>query len=76
LFNETFPFFNEHCGTTIFHVDQVYHEFSGDLQQINLMLETGTYNSYLKMRTELAFETGELNYVDTQNKSQSRLDKC
>ena len=21
------PFYNEHCGKTIFHVDQVYHEF-------------------------------------------------
>ena len=67
------PFFNEHCGTSIFHVDQVYHEFLGDLQQINLMLETGTYNSYLKMRTELAFETGELKYVNTQNKSQFQI---
>ena len=67
------PFFNEHCGTTIFHVNQVYHEFLGDLQQINLMLETGTYNTYLKMRTEIAFETGEINYMDTQNKSQYQI---
>ena len=63
------PFFNEITGTTIFHISQVYHEIIGDLQQVNLFLAVGTFNSYLKIRKDLAFETGELNYFDTIDKT-------
>ncbi len=66
-------FFNELTGSNVFHVTRVEHYLIDSKQQINIVLEDGYHNSYLRIRKDMAYETGELNYFNTKDKSEYQI---
>lgn len=58
------PFFKELIGTSYFHVANITHRFSDQKQEIFIQLETGSYNSYWKLRKDRALMTREISLQD------------
>jgi hypothetical protein len=53
-------FVHAQVGTTMFYVDSIEHEFSGNTQRVFVTLRSGYYNSYLQQKRHRAFEEGEI----------------
>ena len=69
------PFFKELTGTTMYFVKSIKHYLNDKKQQILISLKAGFPNSYLKIRKDMAYETGELNYFNTLNKTEFEIRK-
>lgn len=65
--------YKDYLGSTLFHVQDVRHEFDDNIQTVSIYLEHGRYNRYWALRKDRARSLGEIHWRDFFHQSEEEL---